>query len=68
MAEVDRRGAGAQPLVDLLDRLVDRGAVVSGDVVIALADIELIRLDLRLLLVGTQTALEAMDAVPGSAA
>lgn len=38
-------------LVDLLDRVVDTGAVVNGDVIISLAGVDLIRLDLRLLLV-----------------
>jgi hypothetical protein len=42
----------ATTLVDLLDRVVHRGAVVRGDVVITLAGIELIRVDLRLLLIG----------------
>lgn len=40
----------ADGLVDLLDRVVHRGAVVNGDVIISLAGIDLIRLDLRLLL------------------
>ena len=39
-------------LVELLDRVVHRGAYVSGDVVICLAGIDLVRLDLRLLLQG----------------
>ena len=43
---------GRTSLVDLLDRVVHRGAVVRGDVVISLAGIDLIRLDLRLLLIG----------------
>lgn len=43
---------GTASLVDLLDRVVHRGAVVRGDVVITLAGVDLIRLDLRLLLVG----------------
>jgi hypothetical protein len=43
-------------LVDLLDRVVDRGAVVSGDVIIQLAGIDLIRLDLRLLLIGIESS------------
>lgn len=43
---------GQGSLVDLLDRVVHRGAVVRGDVVISLAGVELIRLDLRLLLIG----------------
>lgn len=37
-------------LVDLLDRVIAGGAAVSGDIIIALAGIDLIRLDLRLLL------------------
>jgi hypothetical protein len=45
-------------LVDLLDRVVDRGVMISGDVVIALAGVDLIRLDVRALLVGVQTAIE----------
>lgn len=38
-------------LVDLLDRVVNQGAVINGDVIITLAGIDLIRLDLRLLLI-----------------
>lgn len=48
---------GGTSLVDLLDRVVDRGAVVSGDVVISLAGIDLVRLDLRLLLTGVHGAI-----------
>jgi hypothetical protein len=47
----------AEGLVDLLDRVVHRGAVVYGDVIISLAGIDLIRLDLRLLLVSIDGAL-----------
>jgi hypothetical protein len=43
----DSRGTS---LVELLDRVVHRGAFVSGDVTICLAGIDLVRLDLRLLL------------------
>ncbi|MDQ4086046.1 MAG: gas vesicle protein [Actinomycetota bacterium] len=41
-------------LVDLLDRVLQRGAYVSGDVTICLAGIDLARLDLRLLLTGIE--------------
>lgn len=44
-------------LVDLLDRVLGRGAAVSGDLVIALAGVDLLRLDLRLLLAPIATAL-----------
>ncbi|HEX6501196.1 MAG TPA: gas vesicle protein GvpJ [Micromonosporaceae bacterium] len=51
------RYAGTADLVDLLDRVVDRGVVVSGDIVISLAGIDLIYLDVRLLLIAVQTSL-----------
>lgn len=41
-------------LVELLDRVLHRGAYISGDVVISLAGIDLVRLDLRLLLTPVQ--------------
>lgn len=43
-------------LGDLLDRLLDCGVVVAGEVSIGLADIELLILDLRLLLTGVAAA------------
>lgn len=42
-------------LVDVLDTLLDQGAVVSGDVVISLAGVDLIYLDLRVLLASVAT-------------
>jgi hypothetical protein len=42
-------------LVDLLDRLVDTGVVVDGNVLIALAGVDLIRLDLRALVAALAT-------------
>lgn len=43
-------------LVGLLDGLIDRGVHVTGDVVIGLADVELIRVALRLLVASEDTA------------
>jgi hypothetical protein len=40
-------------LVDLLDRLLDGGVVVSGDIVLAIADIDLVRICLRALVMPT---------------
>ncbi|MBP2707859.1 gas vesicle protein [Microbispora sp. RL4-1S] len=37
-------------LVDLLDRLLAGGVVVAGDLVLSIADIELVRISLRALL------------------
>jgi hypothetical protein len=48
--------AAGTSLVELLDRVVHRGAYVSGDVVICLAGIDLVRLDLRLQLTAVQPA------------
>lgn len=56
------RHAGASDLVDLLDRVIDRGAVVVGDIVIGLAGIDLIRLDARLLLVAVDHLAESTGA------
>jgi hypothetical protein len=37
-------------LVDVLDRVLDKGAVIAGDVTISVADVDLVRLHLRLVL------------------
>ncbi|MEU4605662.1 gas vesicle protein [Kribbella sp. NPDC023972] len=38
---------GTEPsLVDLLDRLLGKGVVISGDVVISLAEVDLVRIQL----------------------
>lgn len=37
-------------LIDLLDRLLQGGVVIHGDVTLAAADVDLVRLDLRILL------------------
>lgn len=50
----ERQIATLGGLVDALDRVIDGGAAVIGDVVISVADVDLIRLDLRLLLAGIQ--------------
>lgn len=38
------------PLVDLLDRVMATGVVISGDLVIAIAEVPLVRLSLHALL------------------
>lgn len=51
---VQRAGATLGGLIDALDAVLADGAVVAGDLVIALDGIDLVRLDLRLLLAGIQ--------------
>ena len=40
-------------LLELVDRLIDRGVVLSGDITISVADVDLIALGLRLILAST---------------
>lgn len=53
--------AGAQArnvaLVDLLDRLLQGGIVIQGDITLAAADIDLVRLDVRLLVAAIDKAI-----------
>lgn len=46
---------GGESLVDLLDRLIETGVVAAGDVVLGLADVDLIRLNLRVLLASVES-------------
>jgi hypothetical protein len=39
-------GSDEPSLVDLLDRLLGKGVVVSGDIVISLAEVDLVRIQL----------------------
>lgn len=47
------------PLVDLLDRVLATGVVIEGDLVIALAEVPLVRLSLRALLASVSDRLPA---------
>jgi hypothetical protein len=48
------RSLSAAGSIDALDRLIADGVTVTGDVVIGIGDVDLIRLDLRALLIGVQ--------------
>ena len=43
-------------LSDLINRVLDKGVVISGHVTISIADIDLLELDLKLLLTSIETA------------
>jgi Gas vesicle protein len=45
---------GELTLIDLLDRLLQGGIVIHGDIVLSVADIDLVELDLRLLVAGVE--------------
>ncbi|MHC1738714.1 MAG: gas vesicle protein [Ignavibacteriaceae bacterium] len=42
-------------LVEILDRVLNKGVVISGDIVISVADIDLVYLGVRLLLSSVET-------------
>lgn len=42
-------------LLDLVDRIIDKGAVIRGQIVLAVADVDLVKLDLSLLLAAVET-------------
>ena len=48
----------SQGLVDILDRVLDKGLVVAGDIKISLAEIELITIRVRLLICSLDKAQE----------
>ncbi|HEY9291072.1 MAG TPA: gas vesicle protein [Microlunatus sp.] len=47
---VEHVGGEDMALVDLVDRLIDGGVVLSGDIILSVADVDLIYLGLRLVL------------------
>ena len=47
---------GQVTLIDLLDRLLQGGVVLQGDIILSVADVDLVRLDLRLLIAAVETA------------
>jgi hypothetical protein len=50
------RAARDVSLVDLLDRLLHGGVVIHGDLTLSAADIDLVRLDLRVLVAAIDKA------------
>src|SRR3954465_15958790 len=65
MSEVDRYrssspAAGPQPanLADILERVLDKGIVIAGDIQVNLLDIELLTIKLRLVIASVDRAKE----------
>ncbi|WP_433503465.1 gas vesicle protein [Pseudonocardia halophobica] len=55
-------------LVDLLDRLLAGGVMLTGDITISLADVDLVHVSLRALISSVSTLMEGQEpAVPESA-
>jgi Gas vesicle protein len=49
---------GGQSLADILERVLDKGIVIAGDITINLLDIELLNIKLRLLIASVDKARE----------
>ncbi|TCO51297.1 gas vesicle protein GvpA/GvpJ/GvpM family [Kribbella antiqua] len=48
-------------LVDLLDRLLGKGVVLSGDIVISLADVDLVRIQLSAVIQSVRAEMEPLS-------
>lgn len=69
--EVDLWGDALAPdeprsLADLVNRVLDRGVVISGDITISVAGVDLVYLQLHALLTSISTARRHLRAGPGS--
>lgn len=52
-------------LLDLADRLLDKGVSITGDIVVSVAGVDLVYLSLRALLASVDTAM-GLDLAPGA--
>lgn len=50
MDDLSARSSREIALVELVDRVIDKGVMISGDITISVADVDLIYLGLRILL------------------
>ena len=55
MTQPTYRSIGDSSLIDLLDRLLETGVVATGDVLLGLADVDLVRVNLQLVLGAVDT-------------
>ena len=55
---IARRPSGGDSLADILERVLDKGIVIAGDIQINLLDIELLTIKLRLLVASVDRARE----------
>ncbi|MFF9041450.1 gas vesicle protein [Streptomyces sp. NPDC014892] len=51
-------------LIDLLDRLLSGGVVLTGDLVLSIADIDLVRVSLRAVIVAVREQMDEQWALP----
>ena len=51
-------------LLELLDRVLDKGVVLTGDITLAVADVDLVYVGLRVLLSSVETANRCAETAP----
>jgi len=54
-------------LIDLLDRVLDKGVVISGDIVVSVGGVDLLYLDIRILAGSLDTILRLQNSFAQSA-
>lgn len=57
----DARQASDVTVLDLLDRVLDKGVVLTGDIVLAVAGIDLVYLGVRAFLTSVEAACQRRD-------
>ena len=57
-ADVEPRAGGPANLADILERVLDKGIVIAGDIQVNLLDIELLTIKIRLLVASVDRAKE----------
>jgi len=57
MADINH-GIQATGLADILERVLDKGIVIAGDIKIQIADVDLINIKIRLLIASVDKAME----------
>ena len=58
MSEQITHGLNSTNLADILERVLDKGIVIAGDIQIKLADIELLTIKIRLMVASVDKAVE----------
>lgn len=58
MAEEITHGVYSTNLADILERVLDKGIVIAGDIQIKIADIELLTIKIRLMIASVDKAIE----------
>ncbi len=53
-----KKSTDASSLADILERILDKGIVIAGDITVGLADVELLTIKIRLVVCSVDRAIE----------